>query len=52
MEKRLVESFNDHYAIIVEQSSSLKPTALGQKSQSYKAEKYSIIELTKITQEL
>lgn len=43
-ETKLVESFNDDYANIVQKNFDLKPTALGQKSQSDKAEKYSTIE--------
>ena len=39
-----VESFNNHYINIVEQSSGLKPAALGQKGLGDKAEICSIIE--------
>ena len=41
---QLVESFNNHYVSNDEQSSGLKPTALGQKGQSDKAAIYRIIE--------
>ena len=43
-ETQLVESFNNHFINIIEQSSGLKPTALGQKGLSDKAEICSIIE--------
>ena len=43
-ETKLVESFNNHYINIVEQSSGLKPTALGQKGLSDKAGICRIIE--------
>ena len=43
-ETKLVESFNNHYINIVEQSSGLKPAALGQKGLGDKAEICSIIE--------
>ena len=43
-EAKLVESFNNHYISIVEQSSGLKPTAIGQKGLSDKAVICSITE--------
>ena len=46
-ETKLVKSFNNYYINILEQSSGLKPTALGQKGLSEKAEICNIIETYK-----
>ena len=41
-ETKLLKSFNNHYVNIAEQSSGLKPTAMGQKGLSDKAKIYSV----------